>query len=71
MLASPAAKPLPLPPLPRQVALPVESASGQCFLQLYIENILALGVRSKEALQAARLRSCRPAKPACGSAGRR
>lgn len=27
-----------------QVALPVESASGTCFLQLYIESILALGV---------------------------
>ena len=28
-----------------KVALPVESASGMCFLQLYIESILALGVR--------------------------
>jgi hypothetical protein len=27
-----------------KVALPAESASGRCFLQLYIETILALQV---------------------------
>ncbi|KAL4423375.1 hypothetical protein ABPG77_004306 [Micractinium sp. CCAP 211/92] len=29
-----------------KVALPVESASGTCFLQLYIESILALGAKA-------------------------
>jgi hypothetical protein len=29
-----------------KVALPCESASGRCFLQLYIESILALQVRA-------------------------
>ena len=33
------------PRCPPQVALPVESASGQCFLELYVKHILALGVR--------------------------
>ncbi len=34
-----------------QVALPVESASGQCFLESYIKHILALGVRMHAWLQ--------------------
>ncbi|KAL4857633.1 UDP-sugar pyrophosphorylase 1 [Chlorella vulgaris] len=33
-----------------KVALPVESASGQCFLELYLKHILALGAKAGRAL---------------------
>ncbi len=36
-----------------QVALPVESASGMCFLELYVKSILALGVSFKLKLPSA------------------
>ena len=37
-----------------KLGLPVESASGTCFLQLYIQHILALGVRVLPAAHAVR-----------------